>query len=351
MKNGEQMDERIEKRFLFVTADDRTGSLEIGGIIAAEGHPVPVGPNADDDRCCVVDLVSRHITSEQAFLTVLKAHQRRASYRSHKMDAGLRGNWPHEIHALVELGYRVAVVPSFPDAGRRCKDGVVYIQDVPVLDSPFGSDPLTAPCSSRPVEVLEEAKCTFNEVVVWDANDNVELHRATRRSLDEGRVLVGPSGAVGSYAAHLLGEPIPASIRLSQPMLIVCGSLNATSRDQLDRLDCVRLELGDSIPAFDDVRVIATPVPNGELTNDMAEAMAQRVAKAIHDTQIDLATLVIVGGDTVAACVGDRTLQVVGTVEAGIPVSSYEGKALVTKGGGIGTRDSLRHIVQSANAS
>ena len=85
------------------------------------------------------------------------------------MDAGLRGNWPHEIHALVELGYRVAVVPSFPDAGRRCKDGIVYIQDVPVLESPFGADPLTAPCSSRPMEVLEEANCIFDEVVVWDA--------------------------------------------------------------------------------------------------------------------------------------------------------------------------------------
>ncbi|MCY4129455.1 MAG: hypothetical protein OXG15_09490 [Gammaproteobacteria bacterium] len=345
------MDEHIEARFLFITADDRTGSLEIGGIIAAEGKPVPVGPNADDDRCCVVDLASRHITSEQAFLTVLEAHQRQASYRSHKMDAGLRGNWPHEVHALVELGYRVAVVPSFPDAGRRCKDGVVYIQDVPVLDSPFGSDPLTAPCSSRPMEVLEEAKCTFSEVVVWDANDNEELDRATRRSLDEDRVLVGPSGAVGSYAAHILGNPIPASIRLSQPMLIVCGSLNTTSRDQLDRLDGVRLDLDDSIPTFDDVRVITTPVPKGEITNAMAEAMAQRVAKTIHGTQIDLATLVIVGGDTVAACVGDRTLEVLGTVEAGIPVSNYEGKALVTKGGGIGTLDSLRNIVRSSNTT
>lgn len=315
------MDEHIETRSLFVTADDRTGSLEIGGIVAADGNPVPVGPHADDRRCCVVDLASRHIESEQAFLKVLQAHQRQASYRSHKMDAGLRGNWPHEIHALVELGYRVAVVPSFPDAGRRCKDGVVYIQDVPVLDSPFGSDPLTAPCSSRPMEVLEEAKCVFNEVVVWDANDNVELHRATRRSLDEDRVLVGPSGAVGSYAAHLLGEPKPALIRLSRPMLIVCGSLNATSRDQLDKLDCESLSVDEPVPSFDDVQIVTTPVPNGEITNAMAEAMAQRVAKVIHDIQDEVATIVIIGGDTVAACIGDRTLQVIGTVEAGIPVS------------------------------
>ena len=335
-------------RLLFITADDRTGSLEIGGIIASEGNTVPVGPKADDDRCCVVDLASRHITSEAAFLKVLEAHQRRASYRCHKMDAGLRGNWPHEIHALVELGYRIAVVPSFPDAGRRCKDGIVYIQDVPVLESPFGADPLTAPCSSRPIEVLEEARCIFDEVVVWDANDNAELDRATRRSLDEDRVLVGPSGAVGSYASHLLDKRRPAHIRLSLPMLIVCGSLNATSRDQLDRLDSVRLPLDTPIPVFDGVRVVTTPLPSGEITNAMAESMAQRVSEAVHNAQVDVATLVIIGGDTVAACVGDRTLQVIGTVEAGIPVSNYDGRALVTKGGGIGTADSLRNIVQSA---
>ncbi|MCY4094580.1 MAG: hypothetical protein OXG05_05555 [Gammaproteobacteria bacterium] len=342
------MDDNIETRLLFITADDRTGSLEIGGTIAVEEKPVPVGPHADDRLCSVVDLASRHISPEHALLRVLEAHQRRAKYRSHKMDAGLRGNWPHEIHALVELGYHVAVVPSFPDAGRRCKDGIVYIQDVPVLDSPFGADPLTAPCSSKPIEVLEEANCIFKEVVIWDANDNAELHRATRRCLDENRVVVGPSGAVGSYATHILGEGKPVSVHLSQPMLIVCGSLNATSRDQLDRLDCVQLHLNESMPDFNDVRIAATAIPNGEITNAMAEAMAQRVAKFLHDSPVDIATLVIVGGDTVAACVGDQTLQVVGTVEAGIPVSNYRGGLLITKGGGIGTANSLHNIVQRA---
>ena len=342
------MGENVDTRLIFITADDRTGSLEIGGIIASEESTVPVGPLADDRRCCVVDVASRHIEPEQALLRVLEAHERHASFHSHKMDAGLRGNWPYEIHALVELGYRVAVVPSFPDAGRRCKDGIVYIQDVPVLDSPFGADPLTAPCSSKPIEVLEEANCVFEEVVIWDANDNAELHRATRRSLDENRIVVGPAGAVGSYASHILGKSKPASFHLSRPVLVVCGSLNATSRDQLDRLDCDRLQLDGPIPDFDDVRVVATPMPSGDITNTMAEAMAQRIAGFLNDTSVDIATLVIVGGDTVAACIGDQTLQVIGTVEAGIPVSRYRDSMLITKGGGIGTVESLCNIVERA---
>ncbi|MYD44306.1 MAG: hypothetical protein F4W90_10515 [Gammaproteobacteria bacterium] len=343
------MTESISSRRLFTTADDRTGALEIGGIIARQGWQIPVGPHADDATCCVVDLASRHIKSEEAFECVLEAHQRQADYRCHKMDAGLRGNWPHEIHALVELGYRVAVVASFPDAGRRCKDGVVYIQDVPVLESPFGADPLTAPCSSKPIEVLEEAGCVFDEVEIWDANDNDELNQATYRSLEEDRVLIGPAGAVGSYAAHLFGKPTPAQIKLELPMLVVCGSLNATSREQLDLVVGNHFQLGDDLGEFGDVTVLATPVPKGPISNSDAEAMAAQVAKAVKACSHKVATLVLVGGDTVAALVGDETLFVRGTVEAGIPVSSFGNQTLISKGGGIGTADSLRRIIELAS--
>lgn len=335
-------------RQLLTSADDRTGSLEVGGIIASESHPVPVGTHADHERCCVVDTASRHIAPEAAFERVLEVHKRSASYRCHKMDAGLRGNWPHEIHALVELGYRVAVVPSFPDAGRRCRDGVVYIQDVPVLESPFGADPLTAPCSSRPLEVLEEASCIFDEVVVWDADNNDELDQATRRSLDEDRVLVGPAGALGSYAFHILGKPQPASIAIKKPVLIVCGSLNATSRSQLDRVAGKRLVFGEPIDHIEDVTVLATPLPDGEINDDMAVAMASQVAEIVHSQDLSSGTLVIVGGDTVAAIVGDETLFALGTVDSGIPVCQYKGNLLITKGGGIGVADSLVEIVNRA---
>lgn len=342
------MTNKTFSRTLFTTADDRTGSLEIGGIIARKDWQVPVGPAADDPVCCVVDLATRHIASEAAYEKVLAAHQRTATYRCHKMDAGLRGNWPHEIHALVELGYRVAVVASFPDAGRRCKDGVVYIQDVPVLESPFGADPLTAPCSSKPIEVMEEAGCVFAEVEVWDANDNAELGAATRRSLDEERVLVGPTGAVGSYASHIFGMPAPAKITLSLPILIVCGSLNATSREQLEQVDGECFDLGEPISRMPEVGVLATPMPDGAINNVEAEAMAQNVAEAVRDVSDDLGTLVVVGGDTVAALVQDQTLYARGTVESGIPVSTFQGRTLITKGGGIGTRDSLKKIVALA---
>ena len=53
----------------------------------------------------------------------------------------------------------------------------------------------------------------------------------------------------------------------------------------------------------------------------------------------------VIGGDTVAAIVGDDPLECLGTVEPGIPASLYKGRVLITKGGGIGQPESVRNIL------
>ena len=68
----------------------------------------------------------------------------------------------------------------------------------------FGQDPLTAPVSSRPAEVLEHAGVR-GDVVVWDADDNEEMQQAIDRAAAEDRVLVGASGVLGAFARGLLG--------------------------------------------------------------------------------------------------------------------------------------------------
>ncbi|HAK50914.1 MAG TPA: hypothetical protein DCM54_03280 [Gammaproteobacteria bacterium] len=327
---------------LFVTADDRTGSLEVGGIIANAQFPVPVGPAAQGDICAVVDIASRHVTPEVARQRVLDVHQIESRYRCHKMDAGLRGNWPHEIMALNELGYSVAVIPSFPDAGRRCKDGVVYIHDVPVLEGPFGQDPLTAPCSSRPDEVMEEAGCTGGDVVIWDANDNAELEQAISRCRAENKMLVGPTGAIGAYADTVFPNLASRQVPIENPVLIVCGSLNAHSRDQISRLSCPVYGLDDVIQV-ESLSILASPLRSGEVSNEEAESVAEALADKVSD--IEVRTLFVIGGDTAGAIVGDETLDVLGTVAPGIPISRFRDGLLVTKGGGIGTPDILVNLL------
>ena len=347
---------RERPRTLFITSDDRTGALEIAGTVANEDFSVPSGPLADDERCCVVDIASRHLDPRAAQRRAAVAHARNARYRCHKIDSGLRGNWPFEVKGLLQLGHPVAVVPSFPDAGRRCLDGIVYVDDVPVLESPFGKDPLTAPLSNRPMEILESTGCADGDVVVWDANDNAELAAAARRCHEEGRAMVGPSGAVAAYAATVFPAHKPRQVVVVPPVLVLCGSLNAMSREQIARLGRPVLSLSDdlSLPRVetgftrDAITVVATPVPSGAISAREAERVAAAMARFAHGAMsagYGNGTLVVLGGDTAAAIVGDETLDVLGTVDTAIPIARFRGGYLVTKGGGIGRPDTLTKLL------
>ena len=253
---------------------------------------------------------------------------------------------------MLQLGHPVAVVPSFPDAGRRCLDGVVYVDDVPVLESPFGKDPLTAPLSSRPMEILESTGCADGNVVVWDANDNAELDAAARRCHDEGCAMVGPSGAVAAYAATVFPELEPREVRVVPPVLILCGSLNTMSRDQIARLGVPVFTLSDDLQLSSattasnqsPITVVATPLPSGVISPRAAEQVAATMAQCAHNALrigYGKGTLIVLGGDTAAAVVGDETLDVLGTVDTAVPIARFRGGYLVTKGGGIGRSDTL----------
>lgn len=329
---------------LFVTADDRTGALEIGGIVANTEFSVSVGTEFDDGPCSVVDVATRHMTPDRAYATMIDALTRRDVHRCHKMDSGLRGNWPHEIRAMLDQDYHVAIIPAFPIAGRRCRDGVVYIDDVPLLDSPFGEDPLSAPCSNRPAEVMEEAGLTSGDFILLDADNEEEVAQGVKRAFEEDRVVVSPTGPIGHYAKLLYGDLTHREVKLDSPILIVCGSLNATSRNQLYRLGLPTQWIGEPIQPTDPVTVIATPSTEHSISKRDAEQMAELTARYINENSANFHTLLIIGGDTSASYLRDKAVEVLGTVATGIPIAREGTRLLITKGGGIGGPDTLNKI-------
>lgn len=336
-------------RFFFVTADDRTGALEIGGVLASKDRSIAVGPRAADANQCVVDIATRHLDPSTATRRMIDAHRCPTRFRSHKMDSGLRGNWTHESKALVELGFKVAVVPSYPSAGRRCEGGVVYIDDVPLLDSPFGSDPFSAPCSSKPIEVLEADGCQSDEIEVWNANTDEELREAVLRCLREDRVLVGPTGAIEMLGREIYSDSLGSLQTLRRPILIACGSLNTTSRLQIANLNIPQLAFDSPTGAFGPVATLSTPMTSERLTTQEAGAMARRFTDAINRFKPFAASMIVIGGDTVASLLGNSTASVIGTIDTGIPVSQLDSILLATKGGGIGQPDTLMKLVESSD--
>ncbi len=344
---------------LLITADDRTGALETGGACADLGFDVRLtaAPDATDD-CAVIDLDSRHCPAVEAARRIDESHRLKARFRCHKMDSGLRGNWAHEVASLIASGRRLGVLASFPDAGRRCDGGTVYIRDVPVAESPFGLDPRNRLLSSCPVDYLRAAGCdnalADGRLVVLDANTNGELNAAAARCREEDRMLVGTTGGVGAYVATLRcgrGGELPP---LPRPALIVCGSLHPLSRMQVSKLDCLTVGPDDSaeparaaLQRGEDV-ILATKVTTAEIGATAAESMASVVAATTWDwiAASSTPTLVILGGDTAAAILGDRTLRVLGSAHTAVPFSqTEEGLAVITKGGGIGEEETLARLL------
>ena len=185
-----------------------------------------------------------------------------------------------------------------------------------MLESVFGNDPLNAPISSKPAEVLEHAKVR-GDWVVWDANDNVEMQSNIRRAIAEERIVIGASGAIGGFAREYLPERPPRKIALPKPAVVLCGSLNPLSRQQIDAIGVRVQTTTTGIEFADDTTVIATPIPEGEITDAEAVAMAEDAAAMLRKEWERIGTLVVIGGDTAAAIVGDDALEVHGHGRAG----------------------------------
>ena len=356
-----------------LTADDRTGALESGGAVAdlgwevrflplAAGHEIPSGP-WEPAACHVLDLASRHCPPAEARRRIEGTLAVPAAHRCHKMDSGLRGNWAHDVAALAAAGHRVGVLASFPDAGRRCVDGTVFVHDVPVAESAFGRDPRSRLTSSRPAHYLAAAGCgaalARGDVLVLDAGDNAELRTAARGALAEQRLLVGTTGGIKAYVGALgsgASPPVPRLLPLPRPALVVCGSLHPLSRKQIAALPCLRLAPGEQLAAVAALRreedvVLATAEPRNAIGNAAAEAMSTRVATAAWRC-VDAGgarTLVVLGGDTAEAVLGSRRLRIHGSVDVGVPLcaplDADAAPTVVTKGGGIGAPDTLAKML------
>ena len=136
--------------------------------------------------------------------------------------------------------------------------------------------------------------------------------------------------------------------KLAGDALVVCGSLHRTARAQIDALR------SSSIAG---VTVLASPTANRPFVAPTdAERVACDLGTAAHDL---LATrrfgvLVILGGDTAAAILGDEQMVVGGTLAPGVPWSQRgdgSGPLVITKAGGYGHPTMLLDLLAGVSPS
>ncbi len=337
---------------LAVTADDRTGAMEAAALCADAGFATVVvswdGEPAIAE-CVVTDLRSRHLTPGRAAdRMTASSHDDSGGRRVHKIDSTLRGNWAAEIGVLLAERRRVLIIPAYPAAGRTCVGGVVLADGVPVADTEFGRDPTAPVTSSRPAEALAAVEvATLTDLDGWlasvgppsavaiaDAETDKRIDELVAAAAEHADVVIaGPAAAVGAVARWM--SPVARRDLPTLPVgpvLVVCGSLHSTSRSQ------AAVVLGHA-----GVTVIEAHSDGGTDREVVALELAFRAHEYLAAHRADL--VVLLGGDTADAFIGDRSVFVHGSVGVGMAFGTVtiDGRplAIITKPGGFGATNSL----------
>ncbi|MDR2392286.1 MAG: four-carbon acid sugar kinase family protein [Planctomycetota bacterium] len=153
-----------------IIADDLTGASDIAGFVAGEGLDVIqfVGIPGDGGIACdaaVVSLKSRSAPAPEAIrdsLAALDWLRRQGCPRFYfkycsTFDSTPKGNIGPVADAMLDaLGESLTVVcPSLPVNGRTVRDGILYVNGVPLSDTGMRNHPLTPMTDSNLLRLME----------------------------------------------------------------------------------------------------------------------------------------------------------------------------------------------------
>lgn len=247
---------------LLIIADDFTGALDTGVQFAASGAETRVITDTGYDFCgtekevqvLVLDVETRHLRPEQAYHTVYqiakKAYQSGIPFIYKKTDSALRGNIGSELKAVIDATKLPSLqfLPAFPKMNRVTRDGIHYIDGVPVHESVFGKDPFEpVSCSyipdiisgELPVTVVKDLKEWEPKqgILVYDASEDEEILKTGRFLMEQGELqLMAGCAGFAAVLPSLLGltGSKKRTVALNNRLLVACGSVNPITRKQLD---------------------------------------------------------------------------------------------------------------------
>ena len=320
-----------------VVADDRTGAFEVAALFAQVVGPVTVTVGAAPVGSGVVDLGSRAMSAADACQAASALDASPAAWHAHKIDSTLRGNWAAELVARQRAtGRRAVVLPGWPELGRTCVGGIVFVDGAPIgsVRDHLADVDLLADAGALHVWLDGERM-----IAVCDVPNSDAMYAAAKVLVGHDVLVAGPAGPLGAtFSAGRVAQPAGSAVRMIDPVLVVCGSANPASREQLRRLRAAR----------PDVSVIATSAPYGELHHGAVLELVEQARLRIEKLQPR--TVLIIGGDTAAALLGEAPRVVSGFAATGMPFSRGAGGPLIiTKAGGFGRPDALVDLIGGEN--
>ncbi len=398
--------ERDDLMKLAVIADDLTGALDTGIKFAGGSTQVQVwagglpGEHARSADVLVVDGELRHSSPEQAyrdcFDIVRRVLDAGAERLYIKTDSALRGNiGPMFQAALDASGWEFAAfVPAFPQMDRITRKGIHYNGGVPIHESVFGKDPFEPVRSSQVADLFRGLKVETRlfekgdsstpmtgrpTVGIFDAESREDLDRIAEKLKKAGmfQLLGGCAGFASRLSGPLgLEQDVRSLAPDERPLLVLCGSLNPISKDQLafgESRGGIRLSLDSTqlVPEYvngpegerliDRIEnamesgrdiLLDTAGPMGEnQENNRRETVAQALGalmfRLLHSSHIEAYQPMVIGGDTLmglihhlpASQLSPLAEPVPGVVLSQIQVGDGRTRTLLSKSGGFGKKE------------
>ncbi|PZT55663.1 four-carbon acid sugar kinase family protein [Paenibacillus silvae] len=264
---------------LAIIADDLTGANDSGVQLARHGLKTSVLFNMDEGSLASYDTVvfdtdSRSISAEEAYDRVYLAAKLLMDNGFDtifkKMDSTMRGNIGIEIDAVYDVVQPdfMMIAPGYPKNNRTIREGIHYLNGVPLAETEIALDPKTPVTISYLPDLLkQQTKYNVGEITVGDLEAGQQHVHAKLEQLKQNKipyVLVdsteerhlelilqmthdmpytfawaGSAGIANYLPAHYELESKPAALTItpnSGPILTVVGSVNKNSREQLYRL-------------------------------------------------------------------------------------------------------------------
>lgn len=248
---------------LLIIADDFTGALDTGVHFSARGAATVVVTDMNYDFQAIKKTVevlvmvaeTRHLQPQEAYEIVYSAVHRALkagiSYIYKKTDSALRGNIGSELTALMDATGvdTIPFLPAFPKLNRVTREGIHYIDGIPVAHSVFGKDLFEPILDSSVADILGqqtnvpvlihprkvEYKISNPGIQVFDAESDGDLEHIGRElGLKQLQFCAGCAGFATVLADMLnLKGPAPKIPELEDTLFIACGSVNPVTITQM----------------------------------------------------------------------------------------------------------------------
>ncbi len=246
---------------MIVIADDITGAAEIAGIAFARGAEVRLvcgsvcgvgNTTYQTDVTTVIATDTRSMNEAEATAETKRISTAFGSLKGKeiifkKTDSALRGHVVAELTALMEVtGYERAVyLPANPSKGRIIRNGVYYINNVPIHETDFSFDP---EFPARTSVLRERFPDTESKgIIMPDAESEEDIHNVISTYNDGKTIFAGAADlfsamigmGCGRLEESIAKHPIPIiqtknsslfeSVALQS--LILCGSTQSKTLD------------------------------------------------------------------------------------------------------------------------